>query len=352
MRAPIRIAFDVTFPNRNLAGSGVYALDLLDALRERDDVAMTAETADPGSGLLGTMRWLTGGARGAAAKAQLVHCPAFVAPWRLGRPFVLTVHDTSTLKFPEDHTLEWREYARFFLPQRARSASRVITGTEYSRRDIVRDLKVPAERIEVTPYGVAERFKGRPDRSPAVADPALLLFPGSPTRRKNLELVLNAMAHSPRETALRRARLAISGAEAGRFPVHKARIRELGLESRVEWLGKIPAQSMPDLIARAELVVYPSHYEGFGFPGLEAMAVGTPVIASNASCLPEVLGTAALLVDPNDVRHFSEAAESALTNMDLRRDLIARGKAHAAGYTWRRCADLTVDVYRKALSLS
>lgn len=352
MRAPIRIAFDMTFPSRDPAGSGVYAVELLEALRGREDVAVTAVTAGAGSGFVGTMRWLIDGARRAADTAQLVHCPAFVAPWRLGEPFVLTVHDTSTLKFSEDHTLEWREYARLFLPRQARSAIRVITGTEYSRRDIVRDLKVPAERIEVTPYGVAERFKGRPERSPAVSDPALLLFPGSPTRRKNLELVLNAMAHSPRETALRRARLAISGAEADRFPAHQARIRDLGMESRVDWLGKVAAQSMPDLIERADLVVYPSHYEGFGFPGLEAMAVGTPVIASNTSCLPEVLGTAALLVDPNDVKQFTDAAESALTNMELRRGLVARGKARAAGYTWRRCADLTVDVYRQALALS
>lgn len=342
----------MTFPSRNPAGSGVYAVELLHALRGRDDVEVTPITADAGGGFVGTMRWLLDGARRAAAAAQLVHCPAFVAPWRLGTPYVLTVHDTSTLKFPEDHPLEWREYARLFLPGRALSAIRVITGTEFSRGEIARDLGVPLERIEVTPYGVAERFKGRPARNRAVADPALLLFPGSPTRRKNLELVLDAMAHSPREAALGRARLAISGAEAGRFPAHQARISQLGIERRVDWLGKVPAESMPDLIERADLVVYPSHYEGFGFPGLEAMAVGTPVIAANASCLPEVLGSAALLVEPNDVKQFTDAAESALTNMELRGGLIARGKARAAGYTWRRCADLTVDVYRQALAPS
>lgn len=352
MTAPLRVAFDMTFPNRNPAGSGVYATELLAELRRRDDVSMTAVTAGADGGFPGTMRWLAGGARRAVAGAQLVHCPAFVAPWRLGAPYVLTVHDTSTLKFPEDHTLEWREYARFFLPERARAAVRVITGTEYSKRQIVRDLGVPAERVAVTRYGVAARFAARPVRNPAVAVPALLLFPGSPTRRKNLELVLQAMVESPPGSALRRARLAISGAEADRFPDHRARIKRLGLESRVDWLGKVPAQSMPDLIGAADLVVYPSLHEGFGFPALEAMAAGTPVVASNATCLPEVLGEGALLVDPNDLKQFIDAAESVLTNRELRCELVAKGRARAAGYTWRRCADLTVEVYRQALATS
>jgi len=268
----------------------------------------------------------------------------------VGVPFVLTVHDTSTAIFPKDLPLEWRTYTRLFLAERARAAERVITGTEYSRREIVRELRVPAERVAVTPYGVAARFFRQAAPRPKVADSPLLLFPGAPSRRKNLELVLEALAGATDGGPLARARLAISGAGAQDFPHHNRRIQQMGLTSRVEWRGKVPAEEMPQLIADADLVVYPSLYEGFGFPALEAMAAGTPVVASNASCLPEVLGDGALLVDPTDVRAFKTAAETLLTNPDVRCALVDKGKARASQFTWRRCADLTAEVYRHALA--
>ncbi len=352
MSAPPSIAFDMTFPNRNPAGSGVYANELLKHLTRRDDVIVTTVAAAAGGGLTGTMGWLTRGGRRAVAQthAQLAHCPAFVAPWRLRVPFVLTVHDTSTEMFPEDHPLEWRAYSRLMLPERARSAARVITGTDYTRREIIRDLGVSPERIVVTPYGVAERFARHVDAPAPVANPPVMLFPGAPTRRKNLELVLNAMAQAPAGTVLERARLEISGTSPDRFRHHVALIDTLGLRGRVEWLGKVPAEAMPGLVASADLVVYPSLYEGFGFPALEAMVAGTPVVASTAGCLPEVLADGALLIDPTDVRAFAAATEAALTRDDLRRNLVARGRARAARFSWPRCADLTIEVYREVLA--
>jgi glycosyltransferase involved in cell wall biosynthesis len=344
---PLRVAFDMTFPDRNPAGSGVYATELLNEMSKREDVSITTMTSGR-SGFPRTVRWLTYGARRAARGVQLVHCPAFVAPWRFGVPFVLTVHDMSTQKFPEDHPLEWRSYARFFLPERARAASRVITGTEYSRQEIAKELGLRPENIAVTPYGVAERFSRTPaPRAPAGEKP-LLLFPGAPTRRKNLELVLRALSEAADASVLRRARLAISGATAAQFPHQQEKIKMLDLENRVEWLGKVPAENMPSLILSADLVVYPSLHEGFGFPALEAMASGTPVLASNAACLPEVLGDGALMVDPTNLRAFITGAESLLEKPELRARLIEKGRAHAAHFTWRRCADLTVEVYKEA----
>lgn len=343
MSDALRIAVDMTFPNRNAAGSSVYATELLRELQQRDTVAVI-EVASGAAGLPGTLSWLMGGARAAVAGAELVHCPAFVAPWGMGRPFVLTVHDTSILDFPEDHAFEWRTYIRMFLARQARAATRVITGTEHSRREIVRDLGVPADRVAVTPYGVAERFTKVEPRS-TIGDPPLLLFPGAPTRRKNLALVLEAMAEAPAESVLGRSRLAITGANAEQFPSHHARIKALGLKNRVNWRGKVAAELMPQLIGSADLVVYPSFHEGFGFPALEGMAAGTPVVASNAACLPEVLGDGALLIDPTDVKAFMEAVEAVLTKTDMRCDLVEKGKARAALYTWQRCADYTVQVY-------
>jgi alpha-1,3-rhamnosyl/mannosyltransferase len=242
------------------------------------------------------------------------------------------------------------------LPERARAASRVITGTEFTRREIIRDLGVRPERVVVTPYGVSERFgrhapHPKPPPGGGGEQPPLLLFPGAPTWRKNLELVLTAMAEAPETSVLRHARLVISGAPAEQFPQHLDLIESLGLAGRVEWRGKVPAEAMPDLVASADLVVYPSLYEGFGFPALEAMLAGTPVVASTAGCLPEVLGDGALLVDPNDVKAFAEAVEAVLTRKEVRMGLVERGRARAARYTWRHCAEMTVGVYRDALHL-
>jgi glycosyltransferase involved in cell wall biosynthesis len=336
---------DMTFPNRNAAGSGVYAVELYRELLHRDDVAVY-EVAAKAGGLPGSVSWLTSGARSAVSRSDLVHCPAFVAPWRMGKPFVLTVHDTSIFDFPEDHALEWRTYIWMFLARRARAATCVITGTEHSRREIAEELGVPAQRIAVTPYGVAERFfRARVAQQRIIPQ---ILFPGAPTRRKNLDLVLDGMAVSPPESALGRAMLVITSATSDEFPAHRDKIKALGLERRVDWRGKVPFQEMPDLMEGSDLVVYPSLQEGFGFPPLEAMSAGIPVIASNTSCLPEVLGDGALLIDPTDVSAFISATQAVLTRPELRQELIARGRARAAQYTWRRCADLTVEVYRDA----
>ncbi len=125
-------------------------------------------------------------------------------------------------------------------------------------------------------------------------------------------------------------------------------IDDLGLRSRVTWTGALPFKDLAELYHRADLLVYPSFIEGFGFPPLEAMAVGTPVVASNASCLPEVLGDGALLVDPHDDAGFAMAVESVLTDQDVRQSLVARGMARARHFTWSRCAELTVAAYRRA----
>jgi glycosyltransferase involved in cell wall biosynthesis len=200
--------------------------------------------------------------------------------------------------------------------------------------------------VMVTPYGVAERF-GRPRHKPPNVESPLLLFPGAPLKRKNLEIVLQAMAEAPEGGVLRRCRLNITGATAAQFPHHRDRIDALGLSRRVEWHGRVPPDDMPEVMAGADLLVYPSFYEGFGFPALEAMLTRTPVVASNSSCLPEVLGDAAALVDPHDVKAFIDAVEAVLTNERLRKDLINKGRARVARYSWTRCAELTVLVYRQ-----
>ena len=345
------VALDMTFANRNRGGSGVYARSLLAALRENGEVA-TSEVAGPAtSNFLGTMRWLLGGARTALGRnpPDLLHCPSFVVPWRLPVPFVVTVHDAGVWRNPRDHPLEWRIYDRALLSSRLKSAARVIVGSEFARSEVISGYGLDHERVVPVPYGIEESYFVQDFPRPRDLEETLL-FPGAPVGRKNLGLVLRAMSAAHPQSALGRARLDISGARGEDFPDERALVTSLGLRDRVRWLGHVAPELMPSLMARAGVVVFPSLYEGFGFPPLEALAVGTPVVASNRGSLPEVLGDSAVLIDPTDVTQLAEALEAVMSKTDLRSSLVEKGRRRARHFTWRRCAERTVEVYRAALS--
>jgi len=345
----------MTFGGRNRGGTGTYARSLQFALEERRDLELEVIEAE-GRGLPATLDWLLRGARRRLRDAQveLLHCPAVVAPWNLPGPFVVTIHDHSSKLFPADHPAEWRAYEDWFLPARARAAARVITGTRFARDQLVGDLGIDPGRVAVTPYGVDPTFHRaggqRPPANPR--RPPRLLFPGAPAARKNLEQALSALASAAPGGRLAAAVLQISGATEADFPGHADAIRRMGLTRRVHWLGQIPPARMPALVALADVVVYPSRYEGFGFPAVEAMAAGTPLVASSAACLPEVVADGGLLVDPDDVEGLRQALESVLDDPALADRLSAAGRSRAGTFTWQRCAALTVEVYREALATS
>ena len=343
----------MTFPNRNRAGSGTYARSLVAALAARDDIDTVSVSAPAGVSFAGTLSWLW---RGAAARLKtnptsLLHCPTFVTPWNLPVPFVTTVLDLSTRRFPQDYPLEWRVYERWLVPGRARSAALVIAISEVTRQDVIAEYGVHPDRVLTIHPGVDKIFF-EAEPAPTATGAPHLLFPGAPIARKNLELVLRCLAGAPTGSATATAELDISGATDDAFPALVALIASLGLAERVHWLGQVSRESMPRLMAAAAAVVYPSLYEGFGLPPLEAMAAGSPVVASNASCLPEVLGDAALLVDPSDGPGFARAVEEVLTDPRLRASLVAAGRARARQFTWERCAERTVEAYRLALKVA
>lgn len=263
---------------------------------------------------------------------------------------MVTVHDAATRRVPGDHPLEWRLYDRALMPGRLRDAHRVITGSEFGRREVTAEYALNPDRVVAIPYGLDSKLFAAPAES-RHPDSESILFPGAPVKRKNLDLVLRCMAAAS-TGAVSRACLSISGAREEDFPAESARVRSLGLEKRVRWLGHVPQEEMPNVMAEASVVVYPSLYEGFGFPPLEAMAVGTPVVASDRGSLPEVLGDGALLVDIGEDRPFCEALEAVLTRPDLRERLSQAGRDRARSFTWERCAEKTVDLYRAVLAES
>lgn len=332
----------MTFANRNRGGTQVYARSLFTSLRDKEGVAVWVVAGPRTSGIAGTMNWLVRGAkRELRSKApDILHCPSFVAPWGVSVPLVVTVHDAATRRFPRDHPLEWRFYDRNLMPSRLRAASRVITGSEFARKEVMDAYGLQADRVVAVPYGLDPKYL---TAEPVDSPEGPMLFPGAPVGRKNLDVVLRAMAGP-----LAKSTLEISGAVAADHPEYARKIASMGLESRVTWLGHVP--DLRSVIERAAVVVYPSLYEGFGFPPLEAMALGTPVVASNRGSLPEVLGDAALLPDPEDERAVAEAIQSVLTRPELRERLRRAGVARARTFTWEGCAEKTLDLYRDVLA--
>ncbi len=339
----------MTLLENNLGGSGVYARALVAALEKRDDLQIGLMSASREGRGMGTLRWVLTGARARLLKDRpaVVHFPGFLASISSPVPSVLTIHDLALGKMPEGHPTEWQLYYRHVLPRMARKATVVVTATETTKRDLISTFGIAPQRIVVTPYGIDEQFFAQVSHERQDGPSPVVAFAGPPIRRKNLDVVLRALASAKPGTALARAHLQITGSRAADHSEYQSWIVAHGLAGRVAWLGAMPFSELPLAYARADALVYPSFIEGFGFPPLEAMAVGTPVVASNASCLPEVLGDGALFIDPSSDAEFAAALESVLTDQELRRRLISLGKARAQRFTWERCAEMTAAVYHR-----
>jgi glycosyltransferase involved in cell wall biosynthesis len=253
---------------------------------------------------------------------DVLHCPTFRGPVRSSVPVVVTIHDLAVLRHPGTFNRWTRRYSRLAVPRVARAARRVIAVSEFTRGEIVELLGVPAERITVIPNGVEPVFT--PDGPRAEGD--YLLAVGTLEPRKNL---------------------AVSRQAAKRLGVE---LRVVGARGwggvQVDgWLGRVSDEELAALYRGARCLVYPSLYEGFGIPVLEAMACGTPVVTSAGGATEEVAGGAAVLVDPHDPTAIAAGIEEAAGRHD---ELRARGLERAARFTWERVAAETRAVYEEA----
>ena len=287
-------------------------------------------------------------------RAQLFHAPHYVCPPVLACPAVVTIHDLIHLRFPD-----WRGrplaplYARVMLRLAVWRAARVITVSESTRRDLERWLRARPERIRVIPNGVAPHFG--PAADPVALQAGLgklglaapyLLFVGNPMPHKNLPRLLDAFARLPAELGA----LVVAGVRPAARPALDRAVETRALRARVTVLAPLPEALMPLLYQGASLLVIPSLWEGFGLPALEAMACGTPVVASDRGALPEVIGDAGVLVDPTNVDALREAMYNLAVHTPLRAALRAAGLVRARAFSWRHAAEATVGVYREALA--
>lgn len=289
-----------------------------------------------------------------ASQPSLCHFPNALAPLWQPTPFILTIHDASLFLFGGYHPRARHATIRLMLPFVARRAAAVITVSQHARQDLLRVLKLPDEKVHVVHEAAPEHF--RPVEDPIELEnirqryqlpQEFLLYVGTLEPRKNLVRVVHAL-HQVRCAGLPH-KLVIAGPRGWMMDDFEREVQAAGLQDAVQYLGYIPTHHLPGLYSLATVFVFPSLYEGFGLPPLEAMACGTPVLSSNRSSLLEVCGDAAYLVDPESVMNIADGIICLLKDGNLRQELSARGLARARQFSWQRAAEQTLDVYRQVI---
>lgn len=286
---------------------------------------------------------------------DLIHDPTGVTPLALGAggaSIVVTVHDVFAWSLPgyssRIDTLIYKQWLPRILPRRADA---VVTDSEHSGQEIEKYLNVPTAKVNVIPIGVDQRFCVQPTGAVQALlhdkfdlKTSYLLYVGAITQRKNIVRSIEAFAQiAPQFPDLR---FVIVGPGSWLQTPIEATVQRLSIEDKIIMTGRVADEDLPALYAGASAFVFPSLYEGFGLPVLEAMACGTPVVTSNVSSLPEVAGDAALMVDPHDVDALAEAMQRLLTDGELQQDLRQKGLERAATFTWERTARETLQLYR------
>jgi glycosyltransferase involved in cell wall biosynthesis len=276
---------------------------------------------------------------------DLFYSPDFVLPPVLRARTLLTVHDLSFVRHPQTADPHLYRYLNVAVPRSVRRADHILADSQNTAHDLTELWDVPSGKISVLYPGVESRF--RPVTDAAELDrvrnrydlPQHFIFTvGTLQPRKNYERLIRAFSQLRVATKDHSHRLVVAGGKGWLYESIFDSVRELGLEERVLFPGFVDDEDLPALYTLADLFAFPSLYEGFGLPVLEAMACGTPVICSEASSLPEVAGDATLLVDPLDMEGWTQAMRQALNDEELRRSLVARGLAQARGFSWERAA--------------
>jgi glycosyltransferase involved in cell wall biosynthesis len=288
------------------------------------------------------------------AGVDLLHAMAFVGPLAAPCPFVVTIYDLSFLHHPEAFRPWNRWYLQNFSLLSARRARRVIAISESTKRDVVNWLKVAPDLVDVVYCGVDDIFQPLPAaqvdefRQRRGLPEHFILFLGTLEPRKNVQTLIRAYARW-RKAEAGIPKLIIAGAKGWYYEQIFAEVESLGLAREIIFPGYVSQEELPLWYSAGDLFVYPSRFEGFGLPVLEAMACGVPVVTTNAASLPEVAGDAALLVAPGNESQLVEAMRRGLGDQTLRQEMISKGLAQAARFSWELAARRTLNSYQLAM---
>ncbi len=280
-------------------------------------------------------------------KPSLYHETNYVPFYFEYGPTIITVCDLSFVRHPEWHPSDRVKYFEKYCLKKLSQMEAVITISAFSKKEILNLLNVDGAKIFVTPLGVDRSFMPNGKRMQGLPD-QYLLFLGNLEPRKNLQSLLTAYRSLPRNLRDRYP-LVIAGAKA--WPTNKSEntLRSFRGDEKIVFTGYVPQVLLPDLYRGASLFVYPSFYEGFGLPVIEAMACGVPVLASNTTSLPEVVGDAGMLVNPYNIDELREGMIKLLDDEKMRIEMSSRGLERAKLFSWDKCAKETLAVYEKVL---
>jgi glycosyltransferase involved in cell wall biosynthesis len=287
-------------------------------------------------------------------RVTLFHAPHYVLPPLVRCPSVVTIHDCIHLMFPQ-YLPNRRSfaYARVSISLAARRATRVLTVSESSKRDILRFVDVRPEKIDVIYNSYDERFGIEPNeedmervRERYQLHDQFVLYAGNVKPHKNLERLIEAF-HLVRNRGLDRLKLVLIGDDISKYTALRRAVHRHQLHQYVRFLGYLPEETLAVMYRLAGVFVFPSLYEGFGLPPLEAMASGTPVVTSNVSSLPEVAGNAAVLVDPYDAHAIADGIHRVLTDAQLHDELRRLGLARAKQFSWEASVRRVREIYGK-----
>jgi len=370
----VRVGFDASALGAQTTGAGEYQRQLLATLPDIDPalelLVYTARGASaPVRGTVAQqeMPWTTGNRvqrilRGGWAWRQrwrsdrldLLHVPFYYLPPGAPERSVVTIYDARFLRYPETYPRARHAFLRVAVPWSLRRAGHIITISEFTKHELVELLGLPAEKISVTllaPRSSFTRVEEPAELARVRAKYALphrfVLSTSTLEPRKNLARAVEAFA-GLRRRGLPHALVLAGVRYFGTTDLERAIARH-GMTDSVHRLGYVDDADMPALYSLADAFVYPSLYEGFGIPPLEAMACGTPVVASNTTSIPEVVGRAACLVDPQDVESIANGLASVLTDPRRAAELRLAGSERLGAFSWARTAQQTVAVYRRVL---
>jgi glycosyltransferase involved in cell wall biosynthesis len=297
-----------------------------------------------------------------AGPCDLYHATDFVLPpTRPGTRMVLTVHDLTFERDPDSAPPQLRRFLRRVVPQSVWRATHIVADSQATARDLAELYAVPAEKITVIYSGVDDRFTpAEPQHTPGdaavrvrygIGTAPFIISVGTMQRRKNHLTLVRAFAQLLTRRGLPNdVRLVIAGGKGWLYDDVLTEVEKLGLTERVRFIGFVDDDDLPGLYRAAAVLAFPSLYEGFGIPPLEAMACGTPVVTSNVSSLPEVVGEAGLMVAPLDVEGLATALHCALSDDAWRQQAVRHGIERARQFTWQRAAQQLLAVYDRVLA--
>lgn len=360
----MQIAYDARSLNHGGTGDATYLRELIRALASinpDDQYLLYANASDPARDNLAadfanvsahSLPYRTGWLWNQRAlvphleqqEISLLHSQ-YLLPRKFRGKMIVTIHDVSFREHPEWFPHRARLIMNLLIPRSAQRADVILTGSEHAKRAIARTCNVPLEKIVVTPYA-ASAWARQVDANAHLdvlqkyfLETPFLLGVGLRGIRKNNQIIIKALDILRQRNSFPNIKLALCGS-AEQFPA------EVAAHPHVQFLGWVPQEDLPPLYALAKAAVYPSLYEGFGLPVLEAMACGCPMICSNATSLPEVAGNAALQIDPHDAEAWAEGIAKVLLDDKLRETMIGDGLKRAVLFTWEKTAQQTAAQYR------